>query len=58
MCNKYFKNPPIPETKANRAALLEEPTWFFYREQNCHRHHEERAKRKAALTSLNVLLDS
>lgn len=29
MCNKYFKNSPIPETKANLAAMLEEPTWFF-----------------------------
>lgn len=29
MCNKYFKNSLIPETKASLAAMLEEPTWFF-----------------------------
>lgn len=32
MCNKYFKNSLIPETKASLAAMLEEPTWFFFKE--------------------------
>lgn len=32
MCNKYFKNSLIPETKASLATMLEEPTWFFFKE--------------------------
>lgn len=33
MCNKYFKNSLIPETKANLAAMLEDPTWFFLKKK-------------------------